>query len=144
MKKTNYKFLLTALVIMSIFITLSTISATDNVSSDNAQLTTSDDITQLQSEQINTDIKKTNTENKDIQKEISTKKNNKINNTNNQKTTKKDTYSVNNYQELYNKVEDIKSNSQNTEETITLNKGTYTITNPITGETQHKPLKNSQ
>lgn len=89
MKKTNYKFLLTALVIMSIFITLSTISATDNVSSDNAQLTTSDDITQLQSEQINTDIKKTNTENKDIQKEISTKKNNKINNTNNQKTTKK-------------------------------------------------------
>ena len=74
MKKTNYKFLLTALVIMSIFITLSTISATDNVSSDNAQLTTSDDITQLQSEQINTDIKKTNTENKDIQKEISTKK----------------------------------------------------------------------
>ena len=131
MKKTNYKFLLTALVIMSIFITLSTISATDNVSSDNAQLTTSDDITQLQSEQINTDIKKTNTENKDIQKEISTKKNNKINNTNNQKTTKKDTYSVNNYQELYNKVEDIKSNSQNTEETITLNKGTYTITNPI-------------
>ena len=67
MKKTNYKFLLTALVIMSIFITLSTISATDNVSSDNAQLTTSDDITQLQSEQINTDIKKTNTENKAIQ-----------------------------------------------------------------------------
>lgn len=68
MKKTNYKFLLTALVIMSIFITLSTISATDNISSDNAQLTTSDDITQLQSEQINTDIKKTNTENKNMQK----------------------------------------------------------------------------
>ena len=127
MKKTNYKFLLTALVIMSIFITLSTISATDNVSSDNAQLTTSDDITQLQSEQINTDIKKTNTENKDIQKEISTKKNNKINNTNNQKTTKKDTYSVNNYQELYNKVEDIYDITKKIQDILSIVKYTYNI-----------------
>lgn len=60
-----------------------------------------------------------------------TQKNSKLNTI---KETKQDTIketTVNNYQELYNKIEDIKANSTNLEEVINLNPGDYKITETI-------------
>ncbi|WP_170104023.1 Ig-like domain-containing protein [Methanosphaera cuniculi] len=65
-----------------------------------------------------------------IQKKINTKYEDK-------KITKKDS-TVNNYTQLYNKIEEIKTTSTNHEEIITLNPGNYNITETINwGNTTH-------
>ena len=141
--KQNSKFLLIGLLVLSILISISAINATDDNTSMNA-IKTADNTQDLLNTQTNT-IQKNNSiksitksENKNIKNEntnnkIKTQKieNNKINSDTVYKNSKKD-YTVNNYEELYNTIDSIKHSSTNNEETVSLNEGTYTITNTIT------------
>lgn len=133
MKYKNSKFLLIGLLVLSIMISISAINATDNNTSTNI-IKQQDDISIIntQTDKNSTtrqqnNIKSTKKlENKNNKKEV------KITNSkeNITKTTKKSIYTVNNYQELYNKIEETKTSSDNT--TINLSPGNYTITTQIT------------
>ncbi|WP_304124757.1 hypothetical protein [Methanosphaera cuniculi] len=129
MKYKNSKFLLIGLLVLSIIISISAINATDDNTSTN-MIKQHDDISTINTQtnkdtitQQQNNIKSTKKlENKNNKKEaISNSKEN---------TTKKATHTVNNYQELYNKIEEIKTSPDNT--TINLNPGDYTITTQIT------------
>ena len=122
-KSRNSKFLLIGLIIISILLTITSINATDNINeTSNIQQenihNNNDNIIEDNSIKDN-DIKKVNTKYED------------------KKITKKES-TVNNYTELYNKIEEIKTTSTNHEEIITLNPGNYNITETINwGNTTH-------
>ena len=132
MKYKNSKFLLIGLLVLSIIISISAINATDDNTSKN-MIKQHDDIFTINT-QTNKDTITQQQNNIKSTKKVENKNNKeaKISNSkeNITKTTKKATHTVNNYQELYNKIEEIKTSSDNT--TINLNPGNYTITTQIT------------
>ena len=132
MKYKNSKFLLIGLLVLSIIISISAINATDDNTSTN-MIKQHDDISTINT-QTNKDTITQQQNNIKSTKKVENKNNKeaKISNSkeNITKTTKKATHTVNNYQELYNKIEEIKTSSDNT--TINLNPGNYTITTQIT------------
>ena len=132
MKYKNSKFLLIGLLVLSIIISISAINATDDNTSTN-MIKQHDDIFTINT-QTNKDTITQQQNNIKSTKKVENKNNKeaKISNSkeNITKTTKKATHTVNNYQELYNKIEEIKTSSDNT--TINLNPGNYTITTQIT------------
>ena len=132
MKYKKSKFLLIGLLVLSIIISISAINATDDNTSTN-MIKQHDDISTINT-QTNKDTITQQQNNIKSTKKVENKNNKeaKISNSkeNITKTTKKATHTVNNYQELYNKIEEIKTSSDNT--TINLNPGNYTITTQIT------------
>lgn len=120
MKKNNIILILT---IFFIIISLTTINATNNTNN----MSSDDTVT------LNTNTQLEN----HIQKQQSIKQiedNTKMN----EKNVKKQ-YTVNNYKQLYDTIEEIKANSTEDSETIILNDGEYTITDTINwGNTTHK------
>lgn len=121
MKKQNIIILI---AVFSIIISLTTINAQNTTNQDTTNENIDDTLSQ------NSDLNTQNT----LQTTTNTAKS--MNTTH--KNVKKQ-YKVSNYQQLYNTIEDIKANSTNINETITLTSGNYEITNTINwGNTTHK------
>lgn len=121
MKKQNIIILI---AVFSIIISLTTINAQNTTNQDTTNENIDDTLSQ------NSDLNTQNT----LQPTFNTAKS--MNTTH--KNVKKQ-YKVSNYQQLYNTIEDIKANSTNINETITLTSGNYEITNTINwGNTTHK------
>ena len=114
MKKQNIIILI---AVFSIIISLTTINAQNTTNQDTTNENIDDTLSQ------NSDLNTQNT----LQPTTNTAKSS-INTTH--KNAKKQ-YKVSNYQQLYNTIEDIKANSTNINETITLTSGNYEITNTI-------------
>ena len=139
MKHKNPKVLLIGLLVLSILISVSAINATDDTNSTNTIKTVDNTKNMISTQENNDNTKTIEKQEKSIK---STVKENKNNNTKNEKTTKKivkkESYNVESYQQLYEKIEQIKTTSTNNEETINLNPGNYNITNTINwGNTAH-------
>lgn len=121
MKKQNIIILI---AVFSIIISLTTINAQNTTNHENNENVVSQ----------NSDLNTQNT----LQPTTNTVKSSANMNTTHKENVKKQ-YKVSNYQQLYNTIEDIKANSTNIDETITLTQGNYEITNTINwGNTTHK------